>query len=180
MGTGMRWIRYGLNLVIAIYLLALMALVLPPLVGFHIYAVISPSMAPRIPTGSAVYVKERSFEEIQIGDVITYCLPGGEVGEKTYVTHRIVSFDAEKQTFRVKGDANETEDGADVPYQSVMGTVRCTLPYLGYAAALIEGAQRKLYLAGAFLWLMAFRTLTGGDIPKEKTDRYEEEAAEGR
>ena len=170
----MKGIRYALNLLIAIYILILLALVLPPLAGFHIYAVISPSMAPKIPTGSAVYVKPKAFAEISPGDIITYRLNNQETGGDTYVTHRVVSCDPSGYTFRVKGDANETEDAGDVPYANVVGSLRFSLPYLGYVATVLEGMGQKLYLAGAFLWLMVFRALAGGDTALEEKDMDEE------
>ena len=128
----------GLVLVVGLALLML----LPTLLGFHRYVIVSGSMEPAIPTGSVVYDKDIPVEDLAVGDVITF-VPPPEYGLTTPVTHRIVEItDAPKdqkekaaagRMFRTKGDANETPDPwLMVLKQPTQDKVEHHLPYLGY------------------------------------------------
>ena len=110
-------------------ILALLAavMIVPHFLGYKSMAVLTGSMEPNYPVGSLVYVKETDPEDIQVNDVITYQLSGD-----TVVTHRVVAVDRDLQQFTTKGDANEAEDGAPVPYTNVVGRAEFNLPYVGF------------------------------------------------
>lgn len=102
-------------------------ILVPMLLGYKEMAVLSGSMEPTIPVGSLAYVKPVQAEELQPGDVCTYRLQDGSA----FVTHRVMSVDAQAQTLVTKGDANETDDG-DVMFQQVYGKAEFHLPMLGH------------------------------------------------
>ncbi len=104
-------------------------LLLPRVFGMSPMAVLSGSMSPKYPVGSLIYVADVGNQDLKTGDVITY-----RMGEKTVVTHRIVSIDKENGQIRTKGDANENEDGGVITYDQVIGKVRGCMPLLGYVA----------------------------------------------
>lgn len=110
-------------------ILALLAavMIVPHFMGYKSMAVLTGSMEPNYPVGSLVYVKETDPEEIDVNDVITYQLSGD-----TVVTHRVVAVDRDLQQFTTKGDANEAEDGAPVPYSNVVGKAGMNIPYIGF------------------------------------------------
>lgn len=128
----------GLTLVIGVAGLML----LPSLLGYHRYVIVSGSMEPAIPIWSVVYDKEVSVADLEVGDVITF-VPPPEYNIALPVTHRIVEITsapeearetaAAGRLFRTKGDANETPDPwtmtLDRPTQD---RVEHDLPYLGY------------------------------------------------
>ena len=103
------------------------ALIVPKLLGFDQFAVLSGSMEPNIHVGAIVYDKEVEPESLEVDDVITYQLSGN-----TMVTHRIVAIDAEAGTVTTKGDANETEDGSPVSFENIVGKYAFNIPFLGY------------------------------------------------
>lgn len=103
------------------------ALIVPKLLGFDQFAVLSGSMEPNIHVGAIVYDKEVETESLEVDDVITYQLSGN-----TMVTHRIVAIDAEAGTVTTKGDANETEDGSPVSFENIVGKYAFNIPFLGY------------------------------------------------
>lgn len=125
------------NVLIGIIIICLLiiasALLLPGLFGYKSFAVISGSMEPGIPVGSIVYAKETPFDELKVGDVISYSLSGD-----TKVTHRIAAVDQKNQNFTTKGDANDTEDGNPVHYQNVIGKVALSIPFLGFLSVYIK------------------------------------------
>ena len=116
-----------LSTIVLVVLLAAAAVVLVPmLLGYKEMAVLSGSMEPTIPVGSLVYVKPVEASELEVGDVCTYYLSDG----KTFVTHRVLSIDADAQTLVTQGDANDTPDG-DIQFSQVYGRADFHLPYLG-------------------------------------------------
>ena len=125
-----------LLLVIAIFI----PLTVPRLFGYEIYHVVSGSMAPAIPTGSAVFVQPCSPESVQTQEVIAFD-SGGSV-----VTHRVVKNRIVEGDFVTKGDANAIEDIESVPYRALIGRVKYHVPFLGTAMALVASPIGKLYL----------------------------------
>ena len=122
-------------MLIFVILLALAAvLLLPKLLGYQEYAVLSGSMEPQIEVGALVY--DRTFNEaanLAVGDIITYRLTGD-----TLVTHRIVSVDKEGKTVTTKGDANEMEDAVPVSFDAIMGVYAFDFPLLGYLTIYVK------------------------------------------
>lgn len=109
-------------------------LLVPKIIGYDTFAVISGSMEPNIPVGAIVYVNEVDFTDIEVGDVISFKLSSEEM-----VTHRVTQIDEQNQQFITKGDANNTEDGQPVSYQNVVGKVIYSVPLLGYLTLYIQG-----------------------------------------
>lgn len=120
------------------------------LVGYMPFAIISPSMTPLYKVGDMVYVKSTDFEDINVGDVITFVVD--ESGKTA--THRVVEVNREERYFRTKGDANKTEDGAAVIYENVVGTVRFSLPKLGYLGNFLSTPSGKIVAGCGFAILI--------------------------
>lgn len=133
------------NILIAIILIILLflagALFGPKLFGYDMLAVVSGSMEPNIPVGSIVYVREVPFEDIEVGDVISF-----NVSQDTLVTHRVEEIDENKQEITTKGDANNTNDGEPISYSNVKGKVFFSIPFLGI---LSQAIKTPLGIAGA-------------------------------
>lgn len=93
---------------------------------FNVYIVSSGSMAPAIQTGSVVFVAPK--DSYGVGDIVTY-----KSGPKMTTTHRIVAQDGDK--IKLAGDANNAPDPGIISADKIVGTVRFTLPFVGYIAA---------------------------------------------
>lgn len=131
-----------------ILLAAVGVLFLPKLLGLQELAVISGSMAPEIPTGSMVYIREVKPENLCLGDVCTYRLTDSDV----LVTHRVIDTDIENKTLITKGDANEIADAA-VSFGQVVGRVEFHLPYMGRIALCMQTPLGWMLLGGITLWV---------------------------
>ncbi len=94
--------------------------------GYNFYVVMSGSMEPAIKTGSIVGVKEEG--EYKIDDVITVKMENDP--SQTY-THRVI--EVRDDSYRTKGDANDTPDGDPASKENVVGKVFASIPYIGYA-----------------------------------------------
>ncbi|MDD4849236.1 MAG: signal peptidase I [Gemmiger sp.] len=119
-----------------VYLVIVLSLLIaaPILFGYKPIVVLSGSMEPAYPVGSITYYKQTAFENIAVGDAITF-----QIGESSLATHRVVAVNAEDQTFTTKGDHNDTEDATPVAYTGVQGkTVKFAIPYAGQYIAAVQ------------------------------------------
>ena len=123
-------ILYTTLIVAAVGVAGLLLITVVPFPGIDLEArvVQSGSMEPALRTGSIVFIapSERYTE----GDVITYRRSARE----TPTTHRIIESRVENgvQYFTTKGDANEVRDMEEVREDEILGSVRFSIPFLGY------------------------------------------------
>ena len=127
--------------------LGCLPLTVPRVFGLHIYTVVSGSMEPAIPTGSLVYVRETSPEQVGAEEVIAFY---GARDSASIITHRVVENRVVMGEFITKGDANQTEDMNPIPYENFIGSVVYSIPALGRAAELLTSHDGKL-VAGAVI-----------------------------
>lgn len=85
-------------------------------VGYQYLNVISGSMSPNIPINTVVIIKKIPFNEIRVGDVVTY-----KVGS-TNVTHRVVEIDKNNKTLSTKGD-NSSNIDKNISEKMIQGVV---------------------------------------------------------
>lgn len=127
----MKIVKKICNALSMIFLIALLliaaALIVPKLLGYDQFAVLSGSMEPNIHVGAIAFDKEADPESLKVDDVITYQLSDG-----TLVTHRIIVIDEEAKTVTTQGDANEAEDALPVAFENIVGKYEFNIPYLGY------------------------------------------------
>lgn len=104
-----------------------MAVAAPILLGYRPMAVLSGSMEPTYPVGSIIYYHENSFDELEVGDPVTF------YAGSSLVTHRIMRVDEASQTVVTKGDHNKTEDPVPVKAAEIAGkATNFAIPYAGY------------------------------------------------
>src|SRR5579859_2396330 len=115
---------------------AIAALLVPSLLGFDRYVIVSGSMTGTFNRGSVVFSKPKPVADLKVGDVITY-MPPAPTGVNHLVSHRIHSIqladDGTTRVFRTKGDANP---GADPWTFALTGqkqnVMHFSVPYVGY------------------------------------------------
>jgi signal peptidase len=135
--------------------------------GFQPMGILSGSMEPAYNVGGLVFINTGSdAEEIKVGDAIAYNL-----NEDTVVTHRVTAIDAGQRTFTTKGDANNAEDLAPVPFDNLIGKAVFHVPRAGYV--LMNLSTPKGFAAGAILIavlivLFVIPVLTAPDKEKAK------------
>lgn len=117
----------------------------PRIAGYHMYIVLSGSMAPAFDAGSMVFVKPVEPEEIKEGDIITY----RGLGDSSFLTtHRVVEIigSGKDLEFVTKGDANDVNDPYPVPGENLVGRVALAVPYMGYLMTFGQTKQGMLLL----------------------------------
>lgn len=154
----------ALSAVATVLLLAVMAVALPfsvpKLFGYQIYNVLTQSMEPAMPMGSAIYVKRCDPQALRQGEIITYRL-----SEATGLveTHRVVENDTQAKQLITKGDANALPDVDPVSYERVVGKVVVCIPVLGTVSEMLHSgpgvtACVAIFALAIILWTLADKT----------------------
>ena len=154
----------ALSAVATVLLLAVMAVALPfsvpKLFGYQIYNVLTQSMEPAMPVGSAIYVKRCDPQALRQGEIITYRL-----SEATGLveTHRGVENDTQAKQLITKGDANALPDVDPVSYERVVGKVVVCIPVLGTVSEMLHSgpgvtACVAIFALAIILWTLADKT----------------------
>lgn len=154
-------------LVILIVFVAVL-LIAPKVLGFESMVVLSGSMEPEYPVGSMVYVKDVNYEDIEVGDVISYRLSDG-----TMVTHRVAAIN-DDGTLTTKGDANNVADASPVKESQVFGEAKWKLPYFGYISSFIKsagGIAVLCALAIAIILLSVLPSIKDDEKGKEENNK---------
>lgn len=154
----------ALSAVATVLLLAVMAVALPfsvpKLFGYQIYNVLTQSMEPAMPVGSAIYVKRCDPQALRQGEIITFRL-----SEATGLveTHRVVENDTQAKQLITKGDANALPDVDPVSYERVVGKVVICIPVLGTVSEMLHSgpgvtACVAIFALAIILWTLADKT----------------------
>jgi signal peptidase I len=125
---------------------------IPILLGWHSYVIVTGSMEPAINAGDVVLASPDPVIEDSIGRVISFENP---TRESHILTHRLVSIE-EDGTLVTKGDANPTPDSAHVPRDSVTGLGRLLVQFVGLPVI--------WYLTGQWFLLVLAIALTVGAV----------------
>ncbi len=133
-------VRRAIDAVLVVAVVLAVALAVGPRVfHYRVFDVLSGSMAPAIPTGSAVVDEELAAGRLAVGDVITFPEPGRP---GVYITHRVVAIDANGAAIQVatKGDANGARDPWALPYAPSATALRVafSLPVAGYVLGFLS------------------------------------------
>lgn len=154
----------ALSAVATVLLLAVMAVALPfsvpKLFGYQIYNVLTQSMEPAMPAGSAIYVQRCDPQPLRQGDIITFRL-----SEATGLveTHRVVENDTQARQLITQGDANALPDVDPVSYERVVGKVVICIPMLGTVSEMLHSgpgvtACVAIFALAIILWTLADKT----------------------
>jgi signal peptidase I len=125
---------------------------IPMLLGWQSYVIVTGSMEPVINAGDVVLASPDPVIEDSIGRVISFENP---TRESHILTHRLVSIE-EDGTLVTKGDANPTPDSAPVARESVTGLGRLLVQFVGLPVV--------WYLTGQWLLLLLVIAATVGAV----------------
>lgn len=150
--------------IVAVAVIIAAALLAAKLFGLQGFTVESNSMAPAYPVDSFIFVKETDPGEIKAGDVVTYVFNN----DGLLITHRVVSVDAEHQTFVMKGDNNNVADPAPVMWGNVVGKVVFGVPKVGAVMRVLTADKNKPYII-AFIVIIGIASVILDLIEKKKS-----------
>ena len=142
-------------LLIMLVLLLMVPSLLPRIMGYQTYNVISGSMEPELPVGCLVLVKSISPEMVKEDDIIVF-----HRGD-SIITHRVVEVQKEERQFITKGDANESRDATPIPYQDLVGLVTHHYAGLGRLMGFLSSVPGKILLIGFVIAGVVLQFLAG-------------------
>ncbi len=139
-------------------------LVVPSLLGWQRYVIVSGSMTGTYDRGSLVFDEVVPTGALKTGDVITYRPPRG-TGPQGLVTHRIVAIARDPhqgRVFRTKGDFNAVAD----PWTFTLpkgrqARVVAGVPWAGFALASVARREVRMILVGIPAAVIALVALVG-------------------
>jgi signal peptidase len=114
--------------------------------GWEFDAVLSGSMEPDIGVGGLVVIKPVDGNDVSVGEVISFKLPGID----TPICHRVIerAENPEGIVLQTKGDANEDPDDFVVHAADVNGKAVFYLPYAGYLGHVSEFGRTRVNVLG--------------------------------
>lgn len=133
------------------------------LLGYKFFSVSTGSMEPTYPVGTLVVVQPTDFDALGEDDVITF-KSGGAV-----ITHRIISIDPEERLIYTKGDNNNVEDSAPVPYDNVIGKVVYGISRLGYLV-LFAKTKRGMIVCTGIIVIIFLTHVIVNDFSEDEGD----------
>ncbi|WP_146363533.1 signal peptidase I [Arthrobacter yangruifuii] len=162
-------------------LAALALVVVPMLTGSQTYSVLTSSMAPKYAPGTFLVVKPVPFEELRVGDIITYQI---ESGSAAVITHRITAINAAQSgelEFITKGDNNDVEDELPVRELQVRGKLFYAVPFVGFAANALGNSDRGAAAQWGAVALMGYGviSLVRGALAKRRGENSEGTSGNG-
>lgn len=131
----------------AVIVFALLLLI-PRLLGWEQYTVLTGSMEPNLPVGSLILVRPAHRADIAPGDVITFQSSDGE----SIVTHRAV--EVTEDSVITKGDANDVRDAKPVPFDQIRGKVVFSIPFLGNLSQFLAQPGALVAVMGVLLGII--------------------------
>ncbi|MDN3481521.1 signal peptidase I [Arthrobacter sp. APC 3897] len=166
-GTGVSYIALCLAA-----LAALALVVIPMVTGSQTYSVLTSSMAPKYAPGTFLVVKPVPFQELTVGDIITYQI---ESGSPAVITHRITSVGADQTgetVFTTKGDNNSVEDELPVREVQIKGKLFYAVPFVGFIANGLGNSDRGAMAQWGAVALMGYGVvaLVRGALAKKRND----------
>ena len=166
------------NTLIALVIILAILLVGVRIFGIDILTVLSPSMEPKYPTGSLIYLVDVDPAKLEVDDVITY-----RISEKTTATHRIKEIipdedDPSIVRFRTKGDNNDDYDGSLVEFEQVEGKVIFCIPLLGHLAMYIQRPPGLYVAIGTALAIIFFVMVVDAVTDDKKSKNKNEHKGE--
>jgi signal peptidase len=145
-----------------IVIVAAGALLVPSLLGFQRYVIVSGSMTGTYDKGSIVFEKAKASSELAVGDVITY-RPPAATGITNLVTHRIYKITAGEngeRVYKTKGDFNPTPDPWVFTLPAgTQNVVKFSIPYLGFVLIALANPHTRLMVIGIPAALIALLAL---------------------
>lgn len=140
-----------LNCAFVAMIASVLIMLVPALLGFQRYVILTGSMTGTYNRGSIVFDRPIPTADLKVGDPITYSPPSGFTSQAR-VTHRIwwIGRGANgERVYRTKGDANRHPDAWKFTLnQSTQDVVVFHIPDVGYVFTLLSLRKFRIVLVG--------------------------------
>lgn len=132
--------------VLGLVVMAVAFVIIAAQFGWEFDAVLSGSMEPELGVGGLVVIKPIEGEDVSVGEVISFKLPGID----TPICHRVIERTETEEglLYTTMGDANEEPDITPVRPEDVNGRAVFYLPYAGYLGRVSEFGRMRVNVLG--------------------------------
>lgn len=141
----------ALNCAFVAMIASVLIMLVPALLGFQRYVILTGSMTGTYDRGSIVFDRPIPTADLKVGDPITYSPPSGFTSQAR-VTHRIwwIGRGANgERVYRTKGDANRHPDAWKFTLnQGTQDVVVFHVPEVGYVFTLLSLRKFRIFLVG--------------------------------
>ncbi len=129
--------RFAEALAVGLIVGLMLLILVPVVIGWRPYTVLTGSMRPVIQPGDVVMDRPVQASKLHVGDVVTF---KDQTRNGRLVTHRIRSIAQGRQFTAVetRGDANNTSERWQVQSKDRIGVVVYTLPWIGHVSVLVR------------------------------------------
>lgn len=142
---------------------------MPSFLGLKSLIIISESMEPTIMPNDAIFVKETSQSELNVGDIISF-------KEDNFInTHRIVEVVNENGSikYRTKGDNNKRYDRDLVSYNQIEGKYMFKIPRIGAFIEFVKKQETLIALLITLILILIYQTISNRKILENSKKSYE-------
>lgn len=130
-------------------------------------------MEPDYPVGSLIYVKKIDYNNIKVGDVITFYMTDSDI----VATHEVYEIDTTNKQFKTQGinnvdsNGNIIHDANPVSFDNLIGTPIYCIPYLGYINKFITKSPGLYIVIGITLFVVIISFLFEKKEGEEKNEK---------
>ena len=128
------------TIILLIVIVSSLPLALAPIWGYEAYSLNGGSMAPSIPNGSVLFIKNVDPYDVQEGDVISFNVDDG------VFTYRVYENRTDSREFDTKADADAGSSFTTVSYDDYIGRVEKHYPLLGLPLPLYTSEIGIIYI----------------------------------
>jgi signal peptidase I len=169
--------KIGLNLLFVAMLGCAAIMIVPSLLGYQRYIILTGSMTGTYDRGSIVFDKPVPTASLKVGDPISYNPPPGftSQGRETHRIYRITTGKDGVRTYQTKGDANKAPDvwHFQLP-RPTQDEVKFSVPEVGYLFLILSIREFRLVVVAVpalLLGLYELRKLWregGAEVQRQK------------
>lgn len=129
--------RFAEALAVGLIVGLMLLILVPVVIGWRPYTVLTGSMRPVIQPGDVVMDRPQRASGLHVGDVVTFKDPSRK---GRLVTHRIrsIAHGREVTIVETRGDANNTSERWQVASEDPVGVVVYTLPWIGHISTMVR------------------------------------------
>ena len=137
---------------------------IPKFSDYEGYYVSSDSMKPAMNVGDLVFTKNVLFEDIEVGDVLTFT----KEGSKRWFSHRVTEINTSEKSFRTKGDHNNVTDPGYTSFDRVVGRVEKKIPLVGFIPLMLSYTWGKIALVLVYVFYIAYEVENAASKRRKK------------
>lgn len=143
-----KFLKFIVHLVILCTILGVLALVVPPFIGFHTTIIDSADTETNLDFGSVTYARSVPTEALQNGDSVVVSQNGG------VYSLRVTGNGEEENSYTMEDPTGSLAETQTIALGSQTNRVILTVPYLGFLMVAVQSTEGLIIIGLAVLFLI--------------------------